>query len=150
MAATSLHSATLKAPIVKHSNIFMCIKDLSNTIHLAQTGSLPYTSQRSNRYIMVTIHLDANYIFNKQMKNKTKEEMMVAYQRIVNRMWAAGHGLKKHILNNEASKAFKAKIKENEMEYELNLAGNYQRNQAKPAIQTFKTHFISILAGVDD
>jgi hypothetical protein len=33
-AATSLHLATLKAPIIKHSNIFMCIKDLSDTIHL--------------------------------------------------------------------------------------------------------------------
>jgi hypothetical protein len=34
MAATSLQSATLKAPIVKHSDIFMHIEDLSDTIHL--------------------------------------------------------------------------------------------------------------------
>ncbi len=36
------------------------------------------------------------------------------------------------------------------MEYELIPPGNHQRNQAKWAIQTFKTHFISILAGVND
>ncbi len=149
-AAASLHSATLKAPIVKHSDIFVCIEDLSDTIHSDQTGGFPYTSQHGKRYIMVAIHLDANYIFNKPMKNRTEEEMMAAYQRIVNRMQAAGLGLKKHILDNEASKAFKAKIKENEMEYELIPPGNHRRNQAKRAIQTFKVHFISILAGVDD
>jgi hypothetical protein len=99
---------------------------------------------------MVAVHLDANYIFNKPMKNRTEEEMMVAYQRIVNRMRAAGLGLKKHILDNEASKAFKAKIKENKMEYKPFPPGNHQRNQAEQAIQTFKVHFISILAGVDD
>jgi hypothetical protein len=125
MAATSLQSATLKAPIVKHSNIFLRIKDLSDTIHLDQMGSSPYTSQRSNRYIMVAIHLDKNYIFNKPMKNRMEEDMMAVYQRIVNRMQAAGLGLKKHILDNEASKAFKAKINENEMEYKLVLPGNH-------------------------
>ncbi len=128
----------------------MCIKDLSDTIHLDQMGGFPYTSQRSNRYIMVAIHLDANYIFNKPMKNRTEEGMMVAYQRIVNRMRAAGLGLKKHILNNEASKVFKAKIKENKMEYELVPLGNHRWNQAERVIQTFKAHFISILAGVDN
>ncbi len=68
----------------------------------------------------------------------------------MNRMQAAGLGLKKHILDNEASKAFKAKIKEHEMEYELVPPGNHRPNQAKRAIQTFKAHFISILAGVDN
>jgi hypothetical protein len=51
MAATSQHLATLKAPIVKHSDIFVCIKDLSDTIHSDQTGGFPYTSQRGNHYI---------------------------------------------------------------------------------------------------
>jgi hypothetical protein len=149
MAATSLHSATLKAPIVKLSDIFVRIKDLSDTIQSDQTGSFPYTSQGGNRYIMVAIHLNKNYIFSKQMKNRTEEEMMGAYQRIVNKMRAAGLRLKKHILDNEASKAFKAKIKENEMEYELVPPGNHPWNQAAQVIQTFKVHFISILTGVD-
>jgi hypothetical protein len=66
-AATSLQSATLKAPIVKHSEIFMRIKDLSNTIHSDQTDGFPYMLQRGNRYIMVAIHLDTNYIFIEPM-----------------------------------------------------------------------------------
>ena len=41
-------------------------------------------------------------------------------------------------------------IKENGMTYELVPPGQHRRNQAERAIQTFKSHFISILAGVDD
>ena len=75
---------------------------------------------------------------------------MAAYQRIINQMRAAGLGLKRHTLDNEASKAFKEKIRENGMEHKLVPPGNHRRNQAERAIQTFKAHFISILAGVDD
>jgi hypothetical protein len=35
------------------------------------------------------------------------------------------------------------------MEYEFAPPGNHRRNQAERAIQTFKAHFIAILAGVD-
>jgi hypothetical protein len=65
-------------------------------------------------------------------------------------MKRAGLGLHEHKLDNEASEAFKECINQNEMKYELVPLGNHQRNQAKHAIQTFKAHFISILAGVDD
>jgi hypothetical protein len=36
------------------------------------------------------------------------------------------------------------------MQYKLFPSGNHQCNQAEHVIQTFKAHFISILAGVDD
>jgi hypothetical protein len=84
------------------------------------------------------------------MKNRTQEEMIDAYQQIVDRMRAAGLGLKKHILDNKASKAFKELINKNIMEYELVPPGNHSRNHTECAIQTFKAHFISILARVND
>jgi hypothetical protein len=65
-------------------------------------------------------------------------------------MRVASLGLKKHILDKEASKAFKELINKNDMEYELVPPGNHRRNHAERAIQTFKAHFILILAGVDD
>ena len=136
--------------ITRHHDIFCQLADLSDTIHTDQTGGFPFMSQRGNRYIMVAIHLDANYIFNEPMKNRTEGEITAAYQRIIHRMRAAGLGLKKHILDNEASKSFKDTIRSNGMEYELVPPGNHRRNQAERAIQTFKAHFISILAGVDD
>jgi hypothetical protein len=97
---------------------------------------------------MVAIHLNANYIFVKPIRSK--EEMIRAYEKIINRMRLAGLGLKKHTLDNKAWKAFKQCIQEQQMKYELVPSGNHQRNQGKRVIQTFNMHFISILAGINN
>jgi hypothetical protein len=137
-------------PPTKLNDIFVRVEDLNEEIHTNQTGTFPHTSQRRNRYIMVAIHLNKNYIFAKPMKNRTEGEMIRVYQKILNRMKAAGLGLRKQVLDNECSAAMKACIKENGMNYKLIPPGQHRRNQAEWAIQTFKAHFISILAGVDD
>ncbi len=137
-------------PITKTHKAFFRIEDLSNLIHTNQTRAFPFTFQWDNRYIMVAIHLNANYIFVKPMHSRSKEEMIRAYKKIINRMRLAGLGLKKHILDNKALEAFKQCIREQQMQYELVPLGNHQRNQAERAIQTFKAHFILILAGVND
>jgi hypothetical protein len=99
---------------------------------------------------MVAIHLNANYIFVKPMRSRSKEEMIRAYEKIINRMKAAGLGIRKHMLDNEALDAFKQYIRQQQIQFELVPPGNHRRNKAEHAIQTFKAHFISILAGVDD
>jgi hypothetical protein len=137
-------------PPTKLNNIFVCVEDLNEEIHTNQTGASPHTSQRGNRYIMVAVHLDGNYIFAEPMKNRMEGEMIRVYQKILNRMKAAGSGLKKQVLDSKCSAAMKACIKENSIDYELVSPGQHRRNQAERAIQTFKAHFISILAGVDD
>jgi hypothetical protein len=137
-------------PSTKLNDIFIRVVDLTDEIHTDQTGAFPHTSQRGNRYIMVAIHLDANYIFAEPMRNRTEGEMIRVYQKIINRMKAAGLGIKKHVLDNECSAAMKSCIQGNGIKYELVPPGQHRRNQAERAIQTFKSHFISILAGVDD
>jgi hypothetical protein len=99
---------------------------------------------------MVAVHLDANYIFAKPMKNSMEGEMIRVYQKILDRMKVAGLGLRKQVLNNKCSAVMKACIKGNSMDYKLVPPGQHRRNQAEQAIQTFKAHFISILAGVDN
>ncbi len=137
-------------PITKTHDVYFRVEDLSESIHTDQTGAFPFTSQQGNRYIMVAIHLDANYIFLKPMHNRSKEEMIRAYKKIISRMRMAGLGVKKHTLDNEASEAFKQCIRQKQIKFELVPPGNHKRNQAEQAIQTFKAHFIAILAGVDD
>ena len=88
-------------PITKTHEAFFRIEDLSDSIHTNQMGAFPFTSQHGNRYIMVAIHLNANYIFVKPIRSK--EEMIRAYEKIINRMRLAGLGLKKHTLDDEAS-----------------------------------------------
>jgi hypothetical protein len=99
---------------------------------------------------MVAIHLDTNYIFVEPMRSRSKEEMIRAYKKLINRIRLSGLRLKKHTLDNKASEAFKQCIQEQQMTYKLVPLGNHQCNQAERAIQTFKAHFISILAGIDD
>jgi hypothetical protein len=137
-------------PPTKLDDIFIHVVDLTEEIYTDQTGDFPHISQRGNRYIMVAIHLDANYIFAEPMRNRTEGEMIRVYQQIINRMKAAGLGIKKHVLVNECSAAMKSCIQGNGIIYELVPPGQHRRNQAERAIQTFKSHFISILAGVGD
>jgi hypothetical protein len=66
------------------------------------------------------------------------------------RMRKANLTIKKHVLNNEASANYKEAIANNKVKYELVPPNNYQQNQAERAIQTFKSHFIAIMCGVDN
>jgi hypothetical protein len=58
-------------------------------------------------------------IFCKLMKNKTKGEMITAYQTMVDMMKPSALGLKDHRLDNECSEKFKECITKNEMTHEL-------------------------------
>jgi hypothetical protein len=76
--------------------------------------------------------------------------MMVAYQRLINRMHVAHLGLKHDRLDNEASTAFKECKRDNGMTHNLAPPGNHRCNLAERVIQTFQHHFISILSRVDN
>jgi hypothetical protein len=67
----------------KQHDIFVVIYELAKEVHTNQTGAFPVTSQRRYQYIMVGIHLYANYIFCELMKNRTENEMIKAYERMV-------------------------------------------------------------------
>ena len=54
-----------------------------------------------------------------------------------------------HIMDNEASTEYKKVIRQN-CTIQLVPPNNHRRNLAERAIQTFKSHFIAIIAGVDD
>jgi len=124
--------------IRKLNDIFVKIYELAETIHTDQMGAFPVTSQRGYRYIMVDIHIDANYFFCEMIKNRTEGEMMNAYQKMVDRMLLSGLGLKHHRLDNECSENFKKCIRQNNMTHELAPPDCHRRNMAERAIQTFK------------
>jgi hypothetical protein len=139
-----------RRPSKKHYDIFVVVYKLLDTVHTDQTSIFPITSQQGYWYIMVGIHLDANYIFCELMKNQTNGKMITAYQKVVNRMKLLALGLKHHHLNNKYSAAFKAFIAKNRMTHELVPPDCHRRNIAEQAIQTFKNHFVSILNRVDN
>ena len=84
------------------------IIDLKEEIYTDQKGQFPFKSNKGNRYVMVAIHIDASYMFMEVMKNRTSDHMIKTYQTIIEGMKAAGLGIKKHYLDNEASEDFRA------------------------------------------
>jgi hypothetical protein len=106
-------------------------------------------SSRGNQYIMVIVELDSSTILLETMKNCTSSKMIRAYQLLKDRLKTAGIKLKRHVLDNKFSNDFKVAILKNKMIYQLVPPHNHRRNIAEKVIQTFKSHFISILCGCD-
>ncbi|KAL7477858.1 hypothetical protein ACHAW6_003650 [Cyclotella cf. meneghiniana] len=116
-----------------------------------KTGKFPITSSRGNKYIKVAVKLDGNYIDAEPLKTRATQSLIKAYQAIHNG-WKAAKVIcpNWHILDNEAPEAFKQAIQDNQCRVELTPANQHRRNAAERAIQTFKGHFIALLAGVSD
>ena len=98
---------------------------------------------------MVLVKVGGNYIDAEPMKNKMEGSIIKAYLILWARLTASGTVKPRcrHLLDNEASAAFKAEIKKN-CTLQLVPPDNHRRNLAVRAIQTFKSHFKAILAGV--
>jgi hypothetical protein len=100
---------------------------------------------------MVAVELDGNYIDGEPLQSRSAKSLTTAYQAIFLRWKATGViCLNWHILDNEAPEELKQAIRENKCRVELTPADQHQRNAAEKVIQTFKGHFISVLAGVDN
>ena len=139
-------------PGVKHKDVYLRVFDATKRpMFTDQTGKFPITSSRGNKYIMVAVELDGNYIDAEPLKTRTTQSLINAYQTIHNR-WKATKVIcpNWHILDNEAPEAFKQAIRDNQCRVELTPADQHRRNAAERAIQTFKGHLISVLAGVSD
>ncbi|KAL7547782.1 hypothetical protein ACHAWF_012589 [Thalassiosira exigua] len=67
---------TAPKPSKKEHDIYVKVVDLQETIYTDQTGKFPYLSSKGNRYIMVAVHIDANYIAMQPMKNRTEGQII--------------------------------------------------------------------------
>ena len=100
---------------------------------------------------MVAVELDGNYIDCKPLQSRTAKALTTTYQASFQHWKAMGViCLNWHILDNKAPEELKQAIRENKCRVELTPADQHRRNAAERAIQKFKGHFISVLAGVAD
>jgi len=73
-----------------------------------QTGDFPITSVCGNKYIMVVVELDGNYIDGKPLQSRSAKSLTKAYQAIFQRWKTTGVICPNwHILNNEAPEELK-------------------------------------------
>eukprot|EP00804_Cyclotella_cryptica_P009165 CCRYP_003221-RB/>CCRYP_003221-RB protein AED:0.37 eAED:0.37 QI:0/-1/0/1/-1/1/1/0/370 len=100
---------------------------------------------------MVMVDINSSAILLEPIKNRTDLELTRAYSTLITRLHRAGIVPHKHILDNKISNAMKTLITDTyKMTYELVPPGCHCRNAAEVAIRNFKSHFLSILAGVAD
>ena len=138
-------------PGVKHKDVHLQIFDATEkSMYSDQTGKFPISSAQGNKYIMVAVEIDGNYIDCEPIQSRKAKALTNAYQAVFRR-WKTTVVIcpNWHILNNEAPEELKQVIRENNCRVELTPADQHRRNAAERAIQTFKGHFISVLAGVD-
>jgi hypothetical protein len=68
-----------KAKPKKMRGMFIQIHNANDTAHSDQTGCFPVTSSSRNKYILVLVEVDGNFIDAESMKNKTAGSMIKAY-----------------------------------------------------------------------
>ena len=131
-------------PGTKHKDVYLRVfYATKKAMYSDQTGKFPITSARGNKYIMVAVELDGNYIDVEPLKSRKAKDLTDSYQKIFQRWKTTGAVCPNwHILDNEAPEELKQAIRENKCRVELTPADMHRRNIAERAIKTFKGHFI--------
>ncbi|KAL7478485.1 hypothetical protein ACHAW6_009047 [Cyclotella cf. meneghiniana] len=121
----------------------------SLALHIARphdTGCFQPRAHSGNQCIIIALHADTNAILVRPFPSKHDAHHIAAYQDIHAHFSTANHMPIVHILDNEASAAYKHAITTNGCTFQL-IPPIHCQNAAKHAIRTFKDHFLAVLAG---
>jgi hypothetical protein len=121
----------------------------SGQIRSDLTGRFPTTFAKGNKYVLVIYDYDTNNILTEPMKSRGDQEMVIAYNKLIQEL--VDHGFKPPLqrLGNECSSALRSLLNQHDIQFQLAPPHIHRRNAAKRAIQTFKNHFIDGLCSVD-
>ena len=75
--------------------------DLSGKIYTDQTGRLPVTSSKGNKYILVAYHYDSNTIHAEPLRTRSGLDLTKSYQKLHSLLTNRGLRPHLHILDNE-------------------------------------------------
>jgi len=132
----------------KVRDVFTPVYDIRETVFSNKTGRFPTRSQQGNKYIMVMVEIGSNAILVEPISSRNNHELARSFRVLMTRLLHAGIVPKKHILDSKVSEAMKTIIKnEYKMAMEHVPPGCHRSNAAEVAIQIFKAHFLSVLAG---
>jgi len=136
-------------PEEKTNLVYFAVADITGEISTDLTGRFPVTSSRGMKYILIMYDYDSNAILAEPMKSRYADEHTRAFNVLYKKLCDAGLKPKFVKLDNEASAEYKQNMKSKGLEFQLVPPDDHRRNPAERAIQTFKNHLISILAGTD-
>jgi hypothetical protein len=119
------------------------------TMYTDLTGRFPVMSFKGNQYLFVAYLYDRNAIIIRPMKSRKDEDMVTAFQEIIEYLDSRNAKPTLNVMDNECSKTVKAYITKNDIGIQFVEAHNHRVNAAERAIATVKDHFIAGLATVD-
>jgi hypothetical protein len=121
----------------------------TNQIYTDLTGRFPKTSISGNKYILILYDYDSNSVLYAPMKNRGDQEMVRAFDLLIQSLIIRGLKPSLQRLDNEASLVLRSYLTKQEIYYQLAPPHIHQRNNAERVIQTFKKHVIAGLCSFD-
>jgi hypothetical protein len=122
---------------------------LLTKLYTNDTGRLPIQACSGNQYITITFHSRCNAILCAPYVNRSNKHRLATYDSTMHRLANRGQDVNLQILDNEVIVKFKATIVDKwKVQYQLVPPDVHCYNAAKRAIQTFKSHFLAIIASL--
>jgi hypothetical protein len=131
---------------IKTHQVFITVYEAKETLYTDQTGDFPITSNRGTKTIFCAYHYDSNMIFLRGLRNKKKEPLLEAHQDIHKRLTKSGCKPIYQRLDNEAPSNVLDFLRDNGVDFQIDVPHDHKRNAAERAIRTAKNHFIAGLA----
>lgn len=138
---------TVSEPRTGH--VFAETVDLTGQIFTDQTGCFLVPSVEGYNYIMVLYDYDSNVILARPMKSRTKEQMILALQPMLQTLEKSGFKPRLQRLDNETSEALTDFLDSKDIKYQFTPVASQRANAAERAIRTYKNHLIANFAGAD-
>jgi hypothetical protein len=121
--------------------VFMVIHEITGEVFTNQTGCFPITSNHGHAYVVIFYIYDANFIASAPIKNRTKEELLRAYQITYKYLSSRVFKPQLHKMETETSKDVEDFIESQHTNLQYIPLDIHRTNSAKQAIRTWKNHF---------
>ena len=139
-----------KYPSVSPANELHVSVEPIRKLYTDNTFRFPIRSRHVNQYIMIAYHCNSNAIIQAPFQNKKETHCIASYSSIMKRLKSRGHSIDLQILENESSAEYRRAIEEEwQVKLQLVLPDVYRHNAPERSVQTFKAHFLYVLAGVN-
>jgi hypothetical protein len=123
---------------------------MTSTMYTDLTGAFPVRSFKNMIYIFVAYIYDLNAIIVRPMTSRTDASFIVAFTKVFAILHAWNYQPALNVMDSKCSKVVEKHIRANRMTIQLVPPHNHCVNAAKRAIRTFKKHFITALATIDN
>ncbi len=140
-----------KACAVQDMFCFAALADTTtSTMYTDLTGAFPVRSFKNMIYIFVAYIYDLNTIIVRPMALCTDASFIATFTKVFAILHAPNYQPALNVMDNKYSKAVEKHIRTNRMTIQLVPLHNHCVNAAKQAIGTFKEHFVTALATIDN